>query len=115
MSKKTFFIPITMDLSAVQNKIFMGLTLRQIIFFGLGLAIGFLMYQLTKEYNMDLATILLMIVAAPFIVFGFYNRDGLYLEDVINNYIECNFLRTSIREKRKIKRKEDEKKRDLKN
>ena len=87
------YIHCPRDLKKINKKWFWKFTKRQTICFGLGLFLGFISYITTyKLIGTTFAVVLLMSVAAPFIICGLYNKQGLHLEDVVRNRID--FMRS---------------------
>lgn len=83
------YIHCPRDLKKINKKWFWKFTKRQTICFGLGLFLGFISYITTyKHIGTTFAVVLLMAVAAPFIICGLYNKQGLHLEDVVRNRID---------------------------
>lgn len=83
------YVEIPKDFYEIKQKVVLGLTKRQAICFGGGGALGIGTYFLTKNcIGTNAATYVLAVVAAPAIVFGCYQKNGLYLEQVIKNMIK---------------------------
>lgn len=82
------YVNIPKNLRDVPEKFIFGLTKRQVICFGIGIALGFPIYFLTrKALGMTFSLCLMGIVAAPFIVAGIYKKDGLFFEQKLKNMI----------------------------
>lgn len=79
------YVKIPKDLSLIKQKFMFGLTKRQVICFGIGLALGLAAFFLIKSLINDLTiSIFVMgVVAAPAIFCGLYNKDGIYAEQQI--------------------------------
>ena len=79
---------ITGDLSKIKAKIVFGLTLRQIICFGLGLAISLPFFFLTRKViGLEMAAMLVMIIASPFFILGIYEKNGIPIEWILFFFI----------------------------
>ena len=103
---------ITGDLSKIKAKIVFGLTLRQIICFGLGIVISVPFFFLTRKViGLEMASFLVMLIASPFFVLGIYEKNSLPVEWIIFYSIRRTKLRDGER-KRSIKTKEEIKKRE---
>lgn len=82
------YVPVPKDLSKVKNKVFLNLTLRQIICFVLAAIVGFPFYFLMKGIiGTDVAATIMIMLMLPFFFFALYEKDGLPLEKIIINYI----------------------------
>ncbi len=104
---------ITGDLSKIKAKIVFGLTLRQIICFGLGLVVSLPFFFLTRKViGLEMAAMLVMVMASPFFVLGIYEKNGLPIEWIIFFYIKRAKLRSQIRERKIITEKEREDRRE---
>ena len=104
---------ITGDLSKIKAKIIFGLTLRQIICFGLGLVVSLPFFFLTRKViGLEMAAMLVMVMASPFFVLGIYEKNGLPIEWIIFFYIKRVKLRSQIRERKIITEKEREDRRE---
>lgn len=100
---------ITGDLSKIKAKIVFGLTLRQIICFGTGLAASIPFFFLTRKViGMEMAAMLVMVMASPFFVLGIYEKNGIPIEWILFFYIRRVKLRSQIRERKIITDKERE-------
>ena len=92
---------ITGDLSKIKAKIVFGLTLRQIICFGLGLAISLPFFFLTRKViGLEMAAMLVMIIASPFFVLGIYEKNGIPIEWILFFFVRRVKLRSQIRERK---------------
>ena len=75
------YVTITKDLTEVKDKVAFGLTRRQIICFSLGGLLGAGAYFLTRHtLGNDAALLLLIALAAPFMLLGLYEKNGQPLE-----------------------------------
>ena len=104
---------ITGDLSKIKAKIVFGLTLRQIICFGLGLAISLPFFFLTRKViGLEMAAMLVMIIASPFFILGIYEKNGIPIEWILFFFIKRVKLRSQIRERKIITEKEREERKE---
>lgn len=92
------YVSVPKDLTKVKNKVVFNLTKRQIICFGIALALGLPFYFLTKgtigTSNAATGMVLLML---PAFLFAMYEKDGMPLEKVLKNIITVQFLKPDIR------------------
>ena len=92
------YVTITKDLTEVKDKVAFGLTKRQIVCFSLGGIAGVGTYFLTRHsLGNDLALLLLIALAAPFMLFGLYEKNGQPLEVFLGHLIENKFIRPKTR------------------
>ena len=92
---------ITGDLSKIKAKIVFGLTLRQIICFGTGLAVSLPFFFLTRKViGMEMAAMLVMLMASPFFVLGIYEKNGIPIEWILFFFVRRVKLRSQIRERK---------------
>lgn len=85
------YVKIPKDIDNIKEKMILNLTKRQVIFFGIGLALGFLVYWLTyKTVGAETAAILLFVCASPFFFTGMYERNGFTLEKILYHIIRTN-------------------------
>ncbi|MDE8277641.1 PrgI family protein [Erysipelothrix rhusiopathiae] len=87
-----FIVSIPKDLSTIKSKLFMGLTKRQIIGFGLGIAVGIPFYLLTFKISSDLAMYGSFAVMCPFFVGTIFQKDRLYADKWIKLWLENKFI-----------------------
>lgn len=75
------YVQIPKDLNDIKEKFIMGLTKRQGICFGIGLALGVPVFFAARNFvGMSTAIIAMGIVAAPAILCGLYRKNGVFLE-----------------------------------
>ena len=87
------YVDVPKELEEIKQKFAFGLTKRQIVSFGIALAVGGIAFWLTYEkLGITGAAYCLFIVAAPIALFGIYNNNGLYLEDKLKLMI--NFYKS---------------------
>lgn len=92
------YVTITKDLTEVKDKVAFGLTRRQIICFSLGGLLGAGGYFLTRHaLGNDAALLLLIALAAPFMLLGLYEKNGQPLEKILKNIIRAQFLAPAVR------------------
>lgn len=84
------FVQIPKDLYKVKDKFIAGLTKRQTIFFGTGLALGIIVYLIcNKHFGVSVSTscVVLFIIASPFFIVGQYEKNGVTLDVMLMNFI----------------------------
>ena len=75
------YVQIPKDLNDIKEKFIMGFTKRQVICFGIGLALGAPVFFAARNFvGMSTAIIAMGIVAAPAILCGLYRKNGVFLE-----------------------------------
>ena len=78
------YVSIPKDLNDIKEKFIMGLTKRQVLCFGIGLALGAPAFFLTRNaLGMSGAIFTMGAVAAPAILCGLYRKNGVFLEKQI--------------------------------
>ena len=92
------YVTVPKDLTHVKSKVLFGLTKRQLVCFGGALLTGGPLYFLARNYLSNSAAALLMIFAMlPGLLFALFERHGQPLEVVIQQMIQCCFLRPKER------------------
>lgn len=92
------YVTITKDLTQVKDKVAFGLTRRQLVCFSLGGLLGAGGYFLTRNFlGNDVALLLLIALAAPFMLLGLYEKNGQPLEKMIRNVIRVRLLAPAVR------------------
>ena len=75
------YVQIPKDLNDIKEKFIMGFTKRQVICFGIGLALGAPVFFAARNFvGMSTAIVAMGIVAAPAILCGLYRKNGVFLE-----------------------------------
>ena len=78
------YIPVPVDIDTVKSKFLFGLTMRQIICFGIGIGLGLMVYFICKGLLGDsIAGILMMFIMLPAFFFAVYEQHGEPLEVII--------------------------------
>ncbi len=93
------YVPVPRDLSKVKSKVFLNLTKRQLICFGLAALVGipcFFLFKFLSE-NISTSVMGMMIVMLPFFFFAMYQKNGQTLEVYLAHFIEYNFIRPKVR------------------
>lgn len=88
------FVRIPKDLSLIKQKFIFGLTKRQAICFGIGLAMGIPAFFIVKAVtggNITVAVVALGIFAFPGIACGLFTKNGMFLEEYLKLLI--SFMR----------------------
>ena len=92
------YVTVPKDLTHVKSKVLFGLTKRQMVCFGGALLTGGPLYFLARNYLSNSAAALLMIFAMlPGLLFALFERHGQPLEVVIQQMIQCCFIRPKER------------------
>ena len=92
------YVTVPKDLTHVKSKVLFGLTKRQLVCFGGALLTGVPLYFLARNYLSNSAAALLMIFAMlPGLLFALFERHGQPLEVVIQQMIQCCFIRPKER------------------
>lgn len=87
------YVQIPKDLNDIREKFIMGFTKRQVICFGIGLAIGAPVFFLTKNMiGMTGAIFAMGACTAPAILCGLYKKNGISLEKQVK-YMREYFTR----------------------
>lgn len=77
------YIKIPKDLSLIKQKFMFGLTKRQVVCFGIGLAMGLpAFYIFNKIAGIEAGCLALGILAAPAVLCGLYNKNGMHFEQI---------------------------------
>lgn len=93
------YMKIPKDLNGIKEKVILKLTKRQLIFYGIGFALGFTVYWLTyKLIGTSSAAVLFFLIGSPFFLAATYVKDGYFtLEKIAANLIRrytCPVIRT---------------------
>lgn len=92
------YVNIPKDLTKVKNKVAFNLTLRQIICIIIGAALGLPFYFLTRDYiGTSGAATGMVLLMLPEFLFAMYEKDGMHLEKILQNFIRVRFQRPAIR------------------
>ena len=92
------YITVPRDLSKVKTKVFMNLTKRQLVCFGIGALIGVPIFFLLKAAaNISVASMSMIVVMMPMFLLAMYEKDGQPLEVVARHFYEAKFRRPKIR------------------
>ncbi|MDE5772709.1 MAG: PrgI family protein [Ruminococcus sp.] len=96
------YVSIPKDLNDIKEKFVMGFTKRQVICFGIGLAVGVPVFFLTRiALGMSGAIFAMGACAAPAILCGLYRKNGVFLEKQVK-YMHEYFTRPRKRYYRTI-------------
>lgn len=92
------YVPVPKDLTKVKTKVMFNLTKRQLICFGIGIAIGLPIFFLTKKaLGTSVSAMLMIIVMLPCFLLALYEKHGQPIEKVLKNIIDVCFLRSKER------------------
>ena len=89
-NKVAHSIDVPQDFSEIKQKVLLGLTKRQCVFFTAGTVVGIGTYFATKNsINDDIATYLIFLCGAPFFLFAFKNKaTNMYIDERIKIMLE---------------------------
>ena len=88
-------IKIPSDLNRIKNKVAIGLSARQLICIGAGLAVAIpitLIARAAMELELNTSLTILMVTLAPFSMFAFFEKDGLFLEHFLRYRLRKMFF-----------------------
>lgn len=103
------YVTVPKDLTKVKNKVAFNLTKRQLICLGIGAAIGIPAYFLTRGLiGTSNAATLMMVLMVPEFMFAMYEKDGMYLEQILTNIINVRLKRPAVRKYETVNRFEQE-------
>lgn len=91
------YVQIPRDLNKVKEKFLFGLTKRQVLWFGMGIAVGLIPFFILVSTSITSAVVTLFICVVPFGFMGMYEKNGLTFDKLITNWLRANFLRTKLR------------------
>lgn len=87
-----FVVSIPKELKNIKSKLFFGLTKRQLIGFGIALALGLPVFFMLKKFNVDVAMYGLFFTALPIIFGTIFTKDGMPAEVWLKIFIEYKYL-----------------------
>ena len=87
-----FVVSIPKELKNIKSKLFFGLTKRQLIGFGIALALGLPVFFMLKKFNLDVAMYGLFFTALPIIFGTIFTKDGMPAEVWLKIFIEYKYL-----------------------
>ena len=92
------YVQVPKDLTKVKTKVMFGLTLRQLVCFGLGGAVSIPVYFLSRGLlGTTMAAVLMILTALPFFLFAVYEKDGLPLEKILQAIYRQKIQRPGVR------------------
>lgn len=92
------YVTVPKDLARVKNKVAFNLTLRQIICIVVGAALGLPFYFLTRDtIGTSGAATGMVLLMLPEFLFAMYEKDGMHMEKILQNFIRVRFQRPAIR------------------
>ena len=93
MNNNNFVVSVPKELKKIKSKLFFGLTKRQLIGFGLAIAIGLITFFFFREIsNLDIAMYALFFAVAPIFFITIYSKDGMTAEKWIKLILEYKYL-----------------------
>ena len=88
------YVTVPKDLSRVKNKLGFNLTKRQLICLLPTAVIGVALYFLVRDaLGVTNAATIMVLAMLPGFLFGLYEKDGMYLEQVLRNRIRVKYRR----------------------
>lgn len=92
------YVNVPNDLSKIKTKLAFGLTKRQIVCFGGGVALGIPLYLLTRNaIGNTVALLLMLVIMLPAFLLAMYEKNGQPMELVVGHYVRARFLRPGRR------------------
>ncbi len=92
------YVPVPRDLTRVKTKVFLNLTKRQLICFGLAALIGVPSFFLIKRIgSTSLAAMCMIVIMIPMFLIAMYERDGQPLEVIARHFFESKTIRPKVR------------------
>ena len=92
------YVTVPKDLTRVKNKVAFNLTLRQIVCIVVGAAVGFPFFFLTGDaIGTSGAATGMVLLMLPEFLFAMYEKDGMHLETILQNFIRVRFQRPVVR------------------
>ena len=92
------YLSVPEDFSKIKNKVFMYLTLRQLICFGIAAVYGIVFYFFARQsISSNIASMGMVIIMLPGFLAGIYEKNGRYAEQIIWDIITFFILRPRIR------------------
>ncbi len=91
------YVQIPRDLNKVKEKFLFGLTKRQVLWFGMGIAVGLIPFFILVSASITSAVVTLFFCVVPFGFMGMYEKNGLTCDKLITNWLKANFLRSKLR------------------
>ncbi len=93
-------VSVPKDLSKIKTKVALNLTKRQIICFGIGIAVALPAFFLSKPVlGAEGSALVCMACLFPFFLLGMYEKNGVPAEKLLYYAIRRKFLRPEIRKK----------------
>lgn len=81
---QSHFVKIPKDIALIRQKFMFGLTKRQCICFGIGIAVGFPAFYIFNTFlGLQAGCFAMGIAAAPFVFCGLFKKNGMHLEEYI--------------------------------
>ena len=86
-------VKMNKEIMEFQEAIFMGLSLRQLIFSILAAGVAILLYFSFRDLlGTEIVSWLCILGAAPFALLGFFRYNGMFFEKFIAAYIRSEFM-----------------------
>ncbi|MFJ7954303.1 PrgI family protein [Lysinibacillus sp. NPDC096418] len=87
-----FVVSIPKELKSIKSKLFLGLTKRQLIGFGIALGLALPVFFMLKKFNLNLAMYGLFFTALPIIFGTIFTKDGMPGETWVKIILEYKYL-----------------------
>lgn len=92
------YVTVPKDLTKVKTKVFMNLTKRQLVCFGVGAVVGICVYQaLLSVTDSSNALTFMIMTMFPFFFLGVYEKNGQTLEIVLLQMYQVKFGTPKLR------------------
>lgn len=92
------YVSVPKDLSRVKNKILFNLTRRQLLCLVPTALLGLALYFLTRDtVGVTNAATLMVLVMVPGFLFALYEKDGMFLEQILAQRIRVKYKRPHAR------------------
>ncbi len=110
MSQQRISVPF--DIRTVKRKVIGNLTKRQLVCFTLAGIVGVPIFLVTRKIlPVDVSSLLMITVAAPFFVAAIYEKNQMKIEKILYNIIKWKFIFPQVRVKsREVKVKNEKSK-----
>lgn len=91
------YVQMPRDLNKIKEKFLFGLPKRQVLWFGMGIAIGAVPFFVLVNYDVTAAVVALMCSILPFGFVGMYEKNGQTFDKIITLWLRANLFRPKIR------------------
>ncbi len=91
------YVQIPRDLNKIKEKFLFGLPKRQVIYFGIGIAVGIVPFFVLMKIDITAAVVALMCCILPFGFMGMYEKNGYTCDKLIMFWLKANLFSTKLR------------------